>query len=134
MEKIRNEGGIKPLIKLLEANENIQIASARTLRNMAWMNEDSRLAIREAGGIGALINLLRKTRNPDVQVHIMAALWNLAATGDLCRRTIIFERGAQTLYFLLLNPDETIKSYAREAFNALKVPEGKSWELKELPL
>ena len=66
----RSLGGIPILVELLgNPTPDIHKCACGALRNISFgkANEENKVAIKNAGGVPALIRLLRTTRDPDVR-------------------------------------------------------------------
>ena len=61
-------------------------------RNLSYgrQNDENKRAIKAAGGVTALVRLLRKTTDNEVKELVTGVLWNLSSCDDL-KRTIIDE-------------------------------------------
>ena len=109
-DEIRNKGGVERLVQMLRAGERSVNArhAAAILARIAYNNGANQTAIREAGGISALLELCEAVvvyeRVPLVSdslqqaaQHGAGALWVLA-TDKACRDEIARQgRGLQTL-------------------------------------
>ncbi|XP_076355944.1 catenin delta-2-like isoform X4 [Tachypleus tridentatus] len=90
-QKTRALGGIPPLIELLNQDiPEIQRNACGTLRNLSYgrQNDENKRAIKNAGGIPALIRLLQKTPHNEIKELVTGILWNLSPLEDL-KRSII---------------------------------------------
>ncbi|XP_067371006.1 plakophilin-4 isoform X2 [Channa argus] len=84
-------GGIKHLVDLLEHKVlDVQKNSCGALRNLVYGKamDDNKIAVRNAGGIPALLRLLRKTVDAEVRELVTGVLWNLSSC-DAVKMTII---------------------------------------------
>nr|XP_019945298.1 PREDICTED: plakophilin-4 [Paralichthys olivaceus] len=84
-------GGIKHLVDLLEHKVlEVQKNSCGALRNLVYGKamDDNKIAVRNAGGIPALLRLLRKTVDAEVRELVTGVLWNLSSC-DAVKMTII---------------------------------------------
>nr|XP_006813985.1 PREDICTED: armadillo repeat protein deleted in velo-cardio-facial syndrome-like [Saccoglossus kowalevskii] len=84
--KTRGLGGIPPLVELLgHPTPEIQRSACGALRNISYgkQNEENKVAIKNAGGIPALIRLLRSTPDVDVRELVTGVLWNLSSAEPL---------------------------------------------------
>ncbi|KAF3694910.1 Plakophilin-4 p0071 [Channa argus] len=84
-------GGIKHLVDLLEHKVlDVQKNSCGVLRNLVYGKamDDNKIAVRNAGGIPALLRLLRKTVDAEVRELVTGVLWNLSSC-DAVKMTII---------------------------------------------
>ncbi|KAI3356193.1 hypothetical protein L3Q82_017444, partial [Scortum barcoo] len=84
-------GGIKHLVDLLDHKVlEVQKNSCGALRNLVYGKamDDNKTAVRNAGGIPALLRLLRKTVDAEVRELVTGVLWNLSSC-DAVKMTII---------------------------------------------
>ncbi|XP_058509929.1 plakophilin-4-like isoform X10 [Solea solea] len=84
-------GGIKHLVDLLDNKVlDVQKNSCGALRNLVYGRamDDNKIAVRNAGGIPALLRLLRKTVDAEVRELVTGVLWNLSSC-DAVKMTII---------------------------------------------
>ncbi|XP_037831904.1 plakophilin-4 isoform X2 [Kryptolebias marmoratus] len=84
-------GGIKHLVDLLDHKiVEVQRNSCGALRNLVYGKamDDNKVAVRNAGGIPALLRLLRKTVDAEVRELVTGVLWNLSSC-DAVKMTII---------------------------------------------
>ncbi|XP_047456271.1 plakophilin-4 isoform X3 [Mugil cephalus] len=84
-------GGIKHLVDLLDHKAlEVQKNSCGALRNLVYGKamDDNKVAVRNAGGIPALLRLLRKTVDAEVRELVTGVLWNLSSC-DSVKMTII---------------------------------------------
>ncbi|KAM9804946.1 plakophilin-4-like [Neosynchiropus ocellatus] len=84
-------GGIKHLVDLLDHKVlEVQRNSCGALRNLVYgkVMDDNKIAVRNAGGIPALLRLLRKTVDAEVRELVTGVLWNLSSC-DTVKMTII---------------------------------------------
>merc|ERR1712223_933317 len=91
--KTRQLGGIAPLVALLTHDiPEIHRNASGALRNLSYgrQNDENKRAIKAAGGVTALVRLLRKTTDNEVKELVTGVLWNLSSCDDL-KRTIIDE-------------------------------------------
>lgn len=99
--RVRTEGGIPPLVALLESPDNkVQRAAAGALRTLAFKNEENKNVIVEAG---ALPHLIYMVRDPDVDVHYEAigVLGNLVHSSPAIKRRVLDEGALQPVIGLL---------------------------------
>ncbi|XP_055361248.1 plakophilin-4-like isoform X2 [Betta splendens] len=84
-------GGIKHLVDLLDHKVlEVQRNACGALRNLAYGKamDDNKRAVRNAGGIPALLRLLRKTVDAEVRELVTGVLWNLSSC-DSVKMTIV---------------------------------------------
>nr|XP_020450488.1 plakophilin-4 isoform X2 [Monopterus albus] len=84
-------GGIKHLVDLLDHKVlEVQRNSCGALRNLVFgkASDDNKISVRNAGGIPALLRLLRKTVDAEVRELVTGVLWNLSSC-DAVKMTII---------------------------------------------
>ncbi|XP_061925952.1 plakophilin-4-like isoform X1 [Entelurus aequoreus] len=86
-------GGVKHLVDLLDHKVlEVQRNSCGALRNLVYGKamDDNKIALRNAGGIPALLRLLRRTVDADVRELVTGVLWNLSSC-DAVKMTIIHD-------------------------------------------
>lgn len=84
-------GGIKHLVDLLDHKVlEVQRNSCGALRNLVYGKtmDENKIAVKNAGGIPALLRLLRKTVDAEVRELVTGVLWNLSSC-DAVKMTII---------------------------------------------
>uniref|UniRef100_A0A8C8I9B4 Plakophilin 4 n=1 Tax=Oncorhynchus tshawytscha TaxID=74940 RepID=A0A8C8I9B4_ONCTS len=84
-------GGIKHLVDLLDHKTlEVQRNACGALRNLVYgkATDDNKVAVRNAGGVPALLRLLRKTVDAEVRELVTGVLWNLSSC-DSIKMTII---------------------------------------------
>ncbi|XP_054470851.1 plakophilin-4-like isoform X2 [Anoplopoma fimbria] len=84
-------GGIKHLVDLLDHKAlEVQKNSCGALRNLVYGKamDENKIAMKNAGGIPALLRLLRKTVDAEVRELVTGLLWNLSSC-DAIKMTII---------------------------------------------
>uniref|UniRef100_A0A8C5AX20 Plakophilin 4 n=1 Tax=Gadus morhua TaxID=8049 RepID=A0A8C5AX20_GADMO len=84
-------GGIKHLVDLLDHKVlDVQKNACGALRNLVYGKalDDNKAAVRSAGGVPALLRLLRKTVDAEVRELVTGVLWNLSSC-DAVKMTII---------------------------------------------
>ena len=99
--RVRTEGGIPPLVALLESPDSkVQRAAAGALRTLAFKNEENKNVIVECG---ALPHLIYMVRDPDVLVHYEAigVLGNLVHSSPQIKRRVLDEGALQPVIGLL---------------------------------
>ncbi|KAK9809295.1 hypothetical protein WJX73_002053 [Symbiochloris irregularis] len=99
--RVRSEGGIPPLVSLLEAYDNkVQRAAAGALRTLAFKNEDNKNQIVECGALPTLIHMLRAE---DVLIHYEAVgvIGNLVHSSQHIKKRVLEEGALQPVIGLL---------------------------------
>ncbi|XP_051564038.1 plakophilin-4-like isoform X4 [Myxocyprinus asiaticus] len=84
-------GGIKHLVDLLDHKVlEVQRHTCGALRNLVYgrATDDNKVAVRNAGGVPALLRLLRATVDTEVRELVSGVLWNLSSC-DAVKMTII---------------------------------------------
>uniref|UniRef100_A0A674EUN3 Plakophilin 4 n=1 Tax=Salmo trutta TaxID=8032 RepID=A0A674EUN3_SALTR len=84
-------GGIKHLVDLLDHKTlEVQRNACGALRNLVYgkATDNNKVAVRNAGGVPALLRLLRKTVDAEVRELVTGVLWNLSSC-DSVKMTII---------------------------------------------
>mmetsp|Transcript_4496 Transcript_4496/g.9672 ORF Transcript_4496/g.9672 Transcript_4496/m.9672 type:complete len:723 (-) Transcript_4496:189-2357(-) len=98
---VRDQGGIPPLVALLEALDlKVQRAAAGALRTLAFKNEENKNQIVECGALPILIQMLR---SEDVGVHYEAVgvIGNLVHSSQNIKRKVLEEGALQPVINLL---------------------------------
>lgn len=104
-QKTRSLGGIPPLVKLLgHESPDVFRNACGALRNLSYgrQNDENKRAIKNAGGISLLINLLRKTADAEVKELVTGVLWNLSSCEDL--KKSIIDDGLQVVVNHIIIP------------------------------
>ncbi|KAL7890661.1 hypothetical protein AOLI_G00001370 [Acnodon oligacanthus] len=84
-------GGIQHLVDLLDHKTlEVQRSACGALRNLVFgkATDDNKVCVRNAGGIPALLRLLRKTTETEVRELVTGVLWNLSSC-DSVKMTIV---------------------------------------------
>ncbi|KAG8442618.1 hypothetical protein GDO86_011414 [Hymenochirus boettgeri] len=96
--EIRRQGGIQLLVDLLDHRmTEVHRSACGALRNLVYgkANDDNKIALKNCGGIPALVRLLRKTTDMEIQelvtgkcynygyLTILGVLWNLSSCDAL---------------------------------------------------
>ncbi|XP_028319834.1 plakophilin-4-like isoform X2 [Gouania willdenowi] len=83
--------GIQHLVDLLDHKmSEVQKSACGALRNLVYSKatDNNKVALRNCGGVPALLRLLRKTTDNDVRELVTGVLWNLSSC-DAVKMTII---------------------------------------------
>jgi len=102
--RVRSEGGIPPLVALLESHDSkVQRAAAGALRTLAFKNEDNKNLIVECGALPLLIHMVREA---DAEVHYEAigVLGNLVHSSAGIKKRVLDEGALQPVIALLSSP------------------------------
>ncbi|XP_064183459.1 plakophilin-4 [Anguilla rostrata] len=84
-------GGIKHLVDLLDHKAlEVQRNACGALRNLVYgkATDDNKIAVRNAGGVPALLRLLRKSADTEVRELVTGTLWNVGSCSSV-KMTII---------------------------------------------
>ncbi|XP_048832433.1 catenin delta-2-like isoform X1 [Brienomyrus brachyistius] len=84
--EIRRQGGIQLLVDLLDHRmSEVHRSACGALRNLVYgkANDDNKIALKNCGGIPALVRLLRKTADVEVRELVTGVLWNLSSCDAL---------------------------------------------------
>ncbi|XP_037122702.1 plakophilin-4-like isoform X5 [Syngnathus acus] len=84
-------GGIQHLVDLLDNKAaEVQKSACGALRNLVYgkATDNNKVALRNCGGVPALLRLLRKTTDNEVRELVTGVLWNLSSC-DAVKMTII---------------------------------------------
>ncbi|XP_041101876.1 catenin delta-2-like isoform X4 [Polyodon spathula] len=84
--EIRRQGGIQLLVDLLDHRmSEVHRSACGALRNLVYgkANDDNKIALKNCGGISALVRLLRKTSDLEIRELVTGVLWNLSSCDAL---------------------------------------------------
>ncbi|XP_073443727.1 catenin delta-2 isoform X2 [Dendrobates tinctorius] len=84
--EIRRQGGIQLLVDLLDNRmTDVHRSACGALRNLVYgkTNDDNKIALKNCGGIPALVRLLRKTTDLEIRELVTGVLWNLSSCDAL---------------------------------------------------
>ncbi|XP_051989459.1 catenin delta-2-like isoform X2 [Xyrauchen texanus] len=84
--EIRRQGGIQLLVDLLDHRmTDVHRSACGALRNLVYgkVNDDNKIALKNCGGIPALVRLLRKTTDVEIRELLTGVLWNLSSCDAL---------------------------------------------------
>ncbi|CAN2389179.1 dendritic spine morphogenesis [Pristimantis euphronides] len=84
--EIRRQGGVQLLVDLLDHRmTDVHRSACGALRNLVYgkANDDNKIALKNCGGIPALVRLLRKTSDLEIRELVTGVLWNLSSCDAL---------------------------------------------------
>ncbi|XP_059357749.1 catenin delta-2-like isoform X6 [Carassius carassius] len=84
--EIRRQGGIQLLVDLLDHRmTDVHRSACGALRNLVYgkANDDNKIALKNCGGIPALVRLLRKKTDVEIRELLTGVLWNLSSCDAL---------------------------------------------------
>ncbi|XP_063778779.1 catenin delta-2 isoform X6 [Pseudophryne corroboree] len=84
--EIRRQGGIQLLVDLLDHRmTDVHRSACGALRNLVYgkANDDNKIALKNCGGIPALVRLLRKATDLEIRELVTGVLWNLSSCDAL---------------------------------------------------
>ncbi|KAF7222873.1 transcript variant X6 [Nothobranchius furzeri] len=84
--EIRRQGGIQLLVDLLDHRmTDVHRSACGALRNLVYgkANDENKIALKNCGGIPALVRLLRKTTDVEIRELLTGVLWNLSSCDGL---------------------------------------------------
>lgn len=99
--RVRMEGGIPPLVALLESHDTkVQRAAAGALRTLAFKNEENKNQIVECGALPMLVYMVR---SDDVSIHYEAVgvIGNLVHSSHHIKKRVLDEGALQPVIGLL---------------------------------
>mmetsp|Transcript_40949 Transcript_40949/g.49695 ORF Transcript_40949/g.49695 Transcript_40949/m.49695 type:complete len:793 (-) Transcript_40949:484-2862(-) len=101
-DKVRAEGGIKPLVKLLECQQNVKVqkAAASALKTLAFRNEPNKKQMVEFKALRQLIFLL-KSEDQNVHPEAVAVIGNLVHSTMEIKKQVLDEGVLQPVIDLL---------------------------------
>ncbi|XP_026147543.1 catenin delta-2 isoform X3 [Mastacembelus armatus] len=84
--EIRRQGGIQLLVDLLDHRmSEVHRSACGALRNLVYgkANDENKVALKNCGGIPALVRLLRKSTDVEIRELVTGVLWNLSSCDAL---------------------------------------------------
>nr|XP_020016258.1 armadillo repeat protein deleted in velo-cardio-facial syndrome isoform X3 [Castor canadensis] len=102
--RVRQLRGLPLLVALLDhPRSEVQRRACGALRNLSYGRDtDNKAAIRDCGGVPALVRLLRAARDNEVRELVTGTLWNLSSYEPL--KMVIIDHGLQTLTHEVIVP------------------------------
>ncbi|KAL1351496.1 hypothetical protein HN51_015417 [Arachis hypogaea] len=98
---VRMEGGIPPLVELLEFNDrNVQKAAAGALRTLAFKNDENKNQIVECKALPTLVLMLR-SEDPTVHYEAVGVIGNLVHSSPNIKKEVIQAGALQPVIGLL---------------------------------
>ncbi|XP_057438771.1 ARM REPEAT PROTEIN INTERACTING WITH ABF2-like [Lotus japonicus] len=99
---LRNEGGIPPLVELLEFNDSkVQRAAAGALRTLAFKNDDNKNQIIGCNALPTLV-LMLQSEDPTIHFEAVGVIGNLVHSSPNIKE-VVLEAGALQPVILLLS-------------------------------
>lgn len=99
--RVRNEGGIPPLVELLEfADVKVQRAAAGALRTLAFKNDENKIQIIESSALPTLILMLR-SEDPLIHYEAIGVIGNLVHSSPIIKKEVILAGALQPVIGLL---------------------------------
>lgn len=99
--KVRNEGGVPPLVALLDSPDlKVQRAAAGALRTLAFKNEENKNQIVECGALPTLIQMLR-SEDSGIHYEAVGVIGNLVHSSQHIKRRVLEEGALQPVISLL---------------------------------
>ncbi|MFT7798290.1 plakophilin-2-like [Arapaima gigas] len=92
-KQVFNLQGISKLIQLWQSNnEQLHKVAAGALRNVVFENNDNKMQVKDKGGVEALLNVLKSSRDREIRKQLTGLLWNLSShdllKDYLCREAL----------------------------------------------
>ncbi|XP_011948756.1 PREDICTED: armadillo repeat protein deleted in velo-cardio-facial syndrome isoform X7 [Cercocebus atys] len=102
--RVRQLRGLPLLVALLDhPRAEVRRRACGALRNLSYGRDtDNKAAIRDCGGVPALVRLLRAARDNEVRELVTGTLWNLSSYEPL--KMVIIDHGLQTLTHEVIVP------------------------------
>ncbi|KAK2495313.1 hypothetical protein MC885_003775, partial [Smutsia gigantea] len=102
--RVRQLRGLPLLVALLDhPRAEVRRRACGALRNLSYGRDaDNKAAIRDCGGVPALVRLLRAARDSEVRELVTGTLWNLSSYEPL--KMAIIDHGLQTLTHEVIVP------------------------------
>ncbi|RDX70738.1 Arm repeat protein with ABF2, partial [Mucuna pruriens] len=92
---VRMEGGIPPLVELLEYNDiKVQRAAARALRTLAFQNEGNKNQIVECNALPTLVLMLR-SEDPKIHYEAVGTIGNLVHSSPNIKKEVLLAGALQ---------------------------------------
>lgn len=102
--KVRQEGGIPPLVDLLRSQDaKVQRAVAGTLRTLAFKNEENKNLIVELRALPLLIQMLH-SEDSTIHYEAVGVIGNLVHSSQNIKRRVLEEGALQAVINLLSSP------------------------------
>lgn len=105
-QRTRTLGGIPPLVRLLSSDSyEVYKNACGALRNLSYgrQNDENKRAIKNAGGITALINLLCRANETEVKELVTGIIWNMSSSEDL--KHCIINDGLNAIVIKVIKPN-----------------------------
>ena len=102
--KVRQEGGIPPLVTLLHSvDPKVQRAVAGSLRTLAFKNEENKNIIVDLGSLPLLIQMLR-SEDSTIHYEAVGVIGNLVHSSANIKKRVLEEGALQAVINLLSSP------------------------------